>query len=366
MNATWHSAQIYYYDTSHDDVSLDAVRPTLRALSEHIDAAYVLPHWRQGPHLRVNVRCHPDAWTEHIQPEIATRIGAHLAEHPSTAVLDPRALREHALLARLEHENGPLTPYIDDNTITFQPHDPRLHIFGTLESSHLHADFHADATDLVWRIQDEVRAGRIDRFATALDLMWTTSHIGFPPIQRSAASFYSHSLAFIANSPDPAVRAREYATRYTANKHVLAARLHTVLTTLDDPCTTPDPLIRDWAALLRDYKDRATELLRAGHLPINDRDLPRPTTPIVPTPLLSELAADRHMQRFRDTVDYQRYRLLLNYTYGLLTRLRVKPIERGLLCHLAAATVQDAFDIDIAARFRDFIAHPHPLEGSHP
>ncbi|WP_026413431.1 thiopeptide maturation pyridine synthase [Actinomadura oligospora] len=363
MTATWHSTQIYYYDTSHDHLSLDAVRPALRALAGHIDAAYVVPHWRQGPHLRVNVRCHPDAWTRHVKPEIAARIGAYLAEHPSTAALGPRAPREHARLAQLELEDGPLTPYIDDNTITFQPYDPRLHIFGTIESSSLHADFHADATDLVWRIQDQCRDRQADRFTIALELMWTTSHIVFPPIQRSAASYYSHSRAFISNSPDPTARTNEYAVRYAANKDALAGRLRTLLDAVDGT-GTPNPLIRDWAELLRRYKNRVTELLPSGRLPITDGDLPRSTAPLRPVPLISELAAERHMRQFRETVDYQRYRLLLNYTYGLLTRLRIRPIERGLLCHLAAATVEDAFDVDIAARFRDFLAHPHPLEGS--
>nr|WP_285780337.1 lantibiotic dehydratase C-terminal domain-containing protein [Microtetraspora sp. NBRC 13810] len=127
----------------------------------------------------------------------------------------------------------------------------------------------------------------------------------------------------------------------------------------------PKALIRDWAALLHRYSARATELIASGRLPISDADTPAPRGLLRSDSLIDGLAANRHVRQFRNTVEYQRYRLLLNYTYGLLTRLRVKPVERGLLCHLAAATVENAFDVEFAARFRDFLDHPHELEGSH-
>ncbi|WP_372455392.1 hypothetical protein [Nonomuraea ceibae] len=150
---------------------------------------------------------------------------------------------------------------------------------------------------------------------------------------------------------------------------MLAARLRTLLPALEGT-GEPSPLVRDWAALLTRYKARITELITSGRLSIKDSDTgpsdaSMKTAPMQRTALFAQLSADPHVQRFRDSIDYQRYRLLLNYTYGVLTRLRVRPVERGLLCHLAAATVEDAFGVSAEARFRDFLNDPRPLEGSH-
>jgi len=45
---------------------------------------------------------------------------------------------------------------------------------------------------------------------------------------------------------------------------------------------------------------------------------------------------------------FQCYRLMLNLLYLQLNRLGIRPIERYMLCHLAANTVEQLFNISAA------------------
>jgi AcrR family transcriptional regulator len=92
----WHTVHVYYHAADKDSLLLDAVRPLLERIKDLADAAYVVPHWRQGPHLRINVRTDEPCWREAVRPLIDEVVGGYLRDRPSSAALDQDAiLRRH-------------------------------------------------------------------------------------------------------------------------------------------------------------------------------------------------------------------------------------------------------------------------------
>src|SRR5262245_32110112 len=127
----WYSAHIYYYELDKDALILDGIRPLVRRLRPVVESVYLVRHWRQGPHLRLQVRTDAGTWAGVVQPLVEEILGGYLRAHPSTAVLDERAeLPIHLLLAEREQERGPLSPWYPDNSIQYQPYDSRLHVLG--------------------------------------------------------------------------------------------------------------------------------------------------------------------------------------------------------------------------------------------
>ncbi len=75
---SWHSAHIYYYEPDKDALILDAIRPLCHQLRPVVERAYVIRHWRQGPHLRLHVRTDPQTWATTVQPQLEHTIGDYL------------------------------------------------------------------------------------------------------------------------------------------------------------------------------------------------------------------------------------------------------------------------------------------------
>jgi AcrR family transcriptional regulator len=104
---SWHSAHIYYYEPDKDALLLDAIRPRLHQLRPVVQRAYVVRHWRQGPHLRLHLHTDAHTWTTTVQPQLDQTITSYLRTHPSTATLDERAeLPVHLLLAERDRKTG--------------------------------------------------------------------------------------------------------------------------------------------------------------------------------------------------------------------------------------------------------------------
>src|SRR5262249_20953953 len=108
----WLSAHVAYHDTAgQDGLLLHAVRPLVTRLRGEGVPAFFLRHWRCGPHLRLNVRTGPEAFTALVRPGLDEVVGGYLRAHPSAARPDPEALLPmHRRLAEAEGEDGPLLP----------------------------------------------------------------------------------------------------------------------------------------------------------------------------------------------------------------------------------------------------------------
>ena len=357
---SWRSAHIYYYEPDKTGLLLDAVRPLLGRLRDVAPSAHVLRHWRRGPHLRLNIRASDRTWTGIVKPAIDEVIGGYLAAHPSTARLDEgTTLAQHELLAKVEKEHGPLTPWFPDNSIQYAAYDDRLHVLRDPEAADLLADFYTESTPLLFQMLDQVRTGHERPELIGLSVMLANSVTAMPPITHSYVSYRSHAEGFICLCADPGTTRRQFDDYYTDNRAALTARVRAVMATLEGDGADPVAFVRDWAGLIARFRDRATPLIAAGKLirpPAYDQNQAATT----PNELHNMMFGNRayHKAVFENP-EFSRYRLLINYTYLHISRLGLTPPQRFRLCHLAANAVEEVYHRNAIEEIRLYVsAHP--------
>lgn len=343
----WHSIHVHYYDDL-DVLLLDAVRPLFRTLDGQVAAAYFARHWRLGPHLRLNVRAKNDSVDHTIRPAVDRIIGGFLTERPSTATVDPAALLPtHRRLAELEQESGPLLPWRPDNSIHWADYDRREHVLGSGAAADLLAGFYADTTDLVFAQLDWVRSGG-NRLRIAFDLMIAVAHaLSGADITTSFISFRSHADGFLHFWPEGRGQRDAWDAHYRRHATDLTTRVKVLTSGIDQG--TVLPFVSEWLDAVRPYRTTGRDLLASGAIV-----MPLPFTDFDPDSPVTEKASAFHralgtneyfMETFRKSLWFATYRLMINYLYLHLTRIGVTPVQRFLLCHLAANAVEEAFDL---------------------
>jgi len=352
----WTSIHVYYYQ-DQDGLILDAVRPLFACLGEHGVRAYFERHWRQGPHLRLNIHATPRTVGTVVLPAVEEIVGGYLRAHPSVADLDPeRLLPLHERLAELEAESGPLLPWYPDNSIQQAAYDGGVSVLGSQQAVELLADFYVDSTALAFQMIERVRERRTSRLGGAFDLMVATAHAFSPDgITRGFLSFRSHAEVFLTARPEGQGLRPHWDSHYTQHADTLVARVRAVVAELDGqagPAGESASMIGHWVRVLTPFPQRAQELLDAG-LTLGLRlsaggeqqheeywqDL------AAQSPFHRALKATPYWAEIEYADWFLRYRLVLNYLYLHFTRLGLTPTEKFLLCHLTANAVEDCYGV---------------------
>jgi AcrR family transcriptional regulator len=344
---------VYYYNPDKDGLILDAIRPLYTQLRSRVDALYLTPHWRQGPHLRLFAKTDPDTWAQVVRPRIDSLIGDYLAAHPSTTEPDvDRELAQHRLLAQRERELGPLTPWFPDNSIHEQPPAPRSHVLPSAETRELVNAFAADGTPVLFQMLERVRAAEDVKELLALELMLATSVTAMPPITASFASYRSHAEGFLHSCGDPAAVRVAFDAHYDARREALVDRTRAVLATLDGTADTA-LLARQWADLCQEYGHRVAPLIQRGLVfPPPTSERPAPTR----APMHELMFGNRaYREAVFENEDFLRYRFLLNCTYQQVNRLGLTPYERLRTCHATANAVEEIHDISAIDLIHAFV-----------
>ncbi|SCL44845.1 Lantibiotic biosynthesis dehydratase C-term [Micromonospora citrea] len=340
----WHCFQIYYHAEDKDRLILEAIRPMARRLGGQVDSLYYLRHWLRGPHVRLYVRCSPALLGTLVRPTVEELTARFLAERPSTARLDPQEhLPMHRRLAELESVSGDLLPWHRDNSLHLTTEAEPAPAEAT--SARLLADFYSDSTELAFTMTEDIASGG-QRLAIAFDLMIATAHsLSGVGLARGGLSFRSHAEAFLHGFPEGQGLREAWDRHYRRSAATLVGRVRAVAADLDGT-TSAVPYVRDWLDVLRPYRDRASQLISSGLLteqapPVGaDVDIVDLTQV---SPFHQELFATSAWQEQTEATEwFLSYKLVLNYTYLHLTRLGVNPVERFLLCHLAACAVEQA------------------------
>ncbi|MFF4323637.1 thiopeptide maturation pyridine synthase [Streptomyces sp. NPDC001568] len=343
----WYSVLVRYDDPIKDSLLLDAVQPLFDRL-QACGEAYFRPHWRRGPHIRLNFRTTDELFSQVVLPTTREALGTFLAEHPSTTRLDPAVvLPMHRRLAELENDTAPLEPWLPNNSIHATAYQERSGALGSRELARILTAFDVATTPLVFSMLDHVRRGG-QRLRLAFDLMIATAHglSGMSPA--GFVSFRSHSEAFITNESQSgsdrssAGRRAGWERHYDRHSASLTTRLSHILATLDGAGKAV-PFVRAWVDALEPYGVHAHALATAEQ-PLIDAAGEDPYGTLVParSPFHRTLGADEAIALLRSPA-FTRYRLMLNLTYLHMTRLGISPEERFLLCHLAAAAAEDVF-----------------------
>ncbi|WP_330318705.1 thiopeptide maturation pyridine synthase [Streptomyces platensis] len=374
--ASWHSLHVHHHDEAAEpELILGAVRPAFASVEAWVRGAWFGRHWLRGPHLRLNFRTDEAAWRDHVRPMVVDTVTAYLRSRPSTVRLDEAALAPvHERLAELEMETGPLRPWVADNTVVERPYDHRLRVLGSLRASELLTGFLSDTTDLAFRTYEHLRTAPLS--VLALDLMWATAAAaaipfedGRAPIERGVLSLRSHADAFLSRTNDPVACRTRFEERFRRQEAALGARLREVETALSVPESTEAmgseamgsevAFVPEWAQIVRRHQRIAQPLLASGEVSMGGAAL----APRMPTRQLSEfhrlLMSDHgHLDFLVDDAWFASFRLVMNYLYLHLNRLGLAPVDRGLLCHLAARTVESVHGTSAVASFERYVAAP--------
>lgn len=329
------------------------VRPLLAELADEGLPVFWTRHWRRGPHLRVVVEADDAAWARVVRPAAERHLGAALAGHPSTTVLDPERLREsYRLLAERERENGPLEPQQPDNTVEEEPHDPRLHVLGTHDAVDLFEGFLQRTSDSALTMA----VGEGPSLSShVVDLMLLMAQDVGGYLERGFVSYRSHAEAYLMGCDDPdAVRAL-FDERSARLREPLVRR---VRAHAEGPASQLDELtVSVGRELVRAAKD-AEPLLADGRL---DLDGPTPSDGGVEggAPTDEQTRHSAFHRTLRDSGDFERtlreapwflrYRVALNLLYLHLARIGVRPVDRFLYCHVVADAVERACGVDAVA-----------------
>ncbi|MEV7780097.1 thiopeptide maturation pyridine synthase [Kitasatospora sp. NPDC088351] len=362
-SARWHSLHVHHHDERTEAaLVLDAVRPAFEAVRPLVDGAWFGRHWLRGPHLRLNFLVSGEDWAALVRPAVAAQIDAHVRARPSTARLDEAALAPvHERLAELEMETGPLRPWVADNTVVERPYDHRLPVLGSMRASELLAGFLGDTNDLAFGMYDHLRSGGA-LAPLALDLMWATVSVaavpfdeGGAPIERGFLSLRSHADAFLSRTQDPAGYRAAFDGRYRRQADALAERLRAVEAALAGDGGGP-PFVLEWAEAVRRCQRAAYPLLVSGEVSLSGAG----RAPRMPTRQVSEfhrlLQSDHgHADFLRTDHWFASFRLVVNYLYVHLNRLGLGPVDRGLLCHLAANTVETVHGVSAVGSFQRYV-----------
>ncbi|MBQ0994752.1 hypothetical protein KBX08_32345, partial [Micromonospora sp. H61] len=340
----WHSFQVYYHAEDKNSLILEAIRPVTRRLRHQVDSMYYLRHWLHGPHVRLYIRCTPSLLETLVRPTVEEVVGRFLAARPSTARLDPQEhLPMHRRLAELESVSGDLLPWYPDNSLNLTTEaDP---VPSEATSARLLTDFYSNTTDLAFQMTEDIAFGG-QRLAIAFDLMIATAHaLSGVGIARGGLSFRSHAEAFLHGYPEGEGLREAWDRHYHRRSAALVTRVRAVVADLDGT-TSAVPYVRDWVDVLRPHRDRASRLVSSGLLteqePPVDADIEIVDLTQV-SPFHRELFASSAWQEQTAATEwFLSYKLVLNHTYLHLTRLGVSPVERFLLCHLAAGAIEQA------------------------
>lgn len=350
-SVAWRSARIYYYEPDKTGLILDAVWPLFENLHGHVHGAYVLRHWRRGPHLRLNIKADRRAWTRTIQPAIDEVIGGYLAAHPSTAPIRERTSPVRQNRTQLA-ERGRVAPWFPDNTIQYAPYDDRPHVLTDPVAADMLSAFYTDTTPLLFQMLKRVRAGNDTAELIGLGLMLASSITAMPPITRSFVSYRSIAEGFIARCANPETTRTGFDACYQDNRTSFTNRTRAVIATLDGQRRERQgravPFVHEWADLIASYRDHATPLIAARKLsppPLEDQT--------EASELNRTMFCSRAYQRaVVEDQDFSRYRLLINYTYLHISRLGLTPPQRFRLCHLAANAIEDLYDLNAIETIR--------------
>jgi hypothetical protein len=344
----WHSIHVHYYDSDKDALVLRAVRPLFRRVADRVAAAYFTRHWRQGPHLRLHLRCDDDTFATVVWPAARDIVGDFLARHPSTRRLDPdRELAAHQGLAALEGEAGPLLPWYPDNSVRVAPYDAREQALGGPDLAAFLADFHTATTGFAFRVIEEVSGpGRV---AVGFDLMIAAAHVlSGLELTRAFVSFRSHAEGFLCGEfPDSAGLRAAWDAHYAGNRAALVDRIGAVTAALAAGSAAL-PYVHDWLTVVQPLRDRAARLAADGALS-GGADAAGEAMLGAVSPFHRTLFANPKWPGTRSSPDFVTYRLMLSLTYLLMTRVGITPGERFLLCHLAANAVEDRYGISAVA-----------------
>lgn len=331
----WPALRINHHRADHGELLRDAVAPLVAQLRVGgTTRLLVRPHWSEGPHVLVAMDVDEARFAGEIYEPCRERIESWLRSNPSGAQLDPGEYRAQVLkLSELEGEAPGPDRLATDNEVEpgwYQRAAP----YGIAELGAIRDDFQIRTLDLSLRLVERRLESRSRLMVELATLVAAAGLSGGEDFDFWPISMLAHSEVYLTHRPE----LRQSFEGLTAK---LGPELErnwrqcgiTAEERLSFESASPDLL--NWSAALADLNGQlAATIERRGDL--------RESAAMYdgtgnPRPFLDWDSAS--LKALMSTGAHLRYRILINFVYGLFPLIGLKPVERAFLCYLNWHTI---------------------------
>jgi Lantibiotic biosynthesis dehydratase C-term len=332
----WPGLRVNHHGADHGELLRDAVAPLVAEVRAREGVPILVrPHWSEGPHVLVAMDVDEARFTREIYGPCRERLETWLRSNPSGIHLDPAEYRRQVLLLS-ETEGEPPGPerLAADNSVEPGWYE-RAAPYDVAELGAVRDGFQVRTLDLALKLVAR-RLETRPRFMVELATWVAAVGLGggedfdFWPI-----SMLAHCEVYLSHHPGR-----------RGSFEALAAKLRPALeqSWRDNGIAggarlsfaSGSPEIQDWLAALDDLNDRLGAVIE------RNQDLGALAAMSGPAGNLAPLRGwdGASLAALMATRLHLRYRLMINFVYGLFPLIGFKPVERVFLCYLIWQTIE--------------------------
>ena len=363
----WHALRIAYFGDRGPLIRgplAEAIETAKRDFG--IERVFFLPHWKFGPHIDLVMQCDSETYALQVLPAMQAILETWIAAHPSQTQIDPGEYEKTSRwIGTFEIDSGPYLPLLKDNTVAPVPYlrPKTLLVTEVAESKELML---ADCAELILALYRLKDSDRDAFFITLHSMLVATANTPTAGAKEGYMSMRSHAdYFFAAYDTDNVLRQRFDAVDAKSQAKLDRATAAVVDGRYADT-GLPDAFVRvleDWVRALADVDARSKRIveLRQNELVGQNgqfmematqmrEDVPDEYFERIEKRQISEIgdafintkAGQEALQR----PAFLAYRINVNFFYALLPLLEVAPIQKFLLCHVLANSVERVFGQD--------------------
>jgi len=328
-----------------------------------VERMFVMPHWKFGPHVDLVVHADPELFHFQLYPAAKKLLEDWLQANPSQTRIDPVEYEELSRrVAVFEIEPGPYLPLLEDNTVSTVPYvrakSVVLPAIGQSKEQLL-----SDSLDLLTALYKHNEHDKDGVFLTLFAMLAATAHTPQGGMAAGYLSLRSHADYFFAIHDVSGALRQRFDSIDAKRKEELDAIVHAVAA--KTPGALPlapklQGIVSDWMAIIHAAQERHQDIVAEHYDALvaqslhtdmarqMQRDDPSEFRERIAGRQVSEIGevfinTEAGRERLRRP-EFLTYRLTVNLYYTLLPILEVTPVQKFLLCHLVANTVERVFD----------------------
>lgn len=373
----WSTVRIAYFDDDRSALVNGPVRAAIGMARSRfgIERMFLAPHWKFGPHLDLVVECDLERFHTEVYPAIRDILSAWLAANPSRVKLDPAAYAETSRrVGMFELDSGPYLPLLKNNSVSSVPYvRPKTLVLQQFAENK--EQMLCDSLDLVMSLY-ALKENDKDGFFLALHAMIAAvadtyadgMSEGYMSLRSHADYFFAaHDVGGSVRSRFDLIDQQRAAELDGITRAVHAGALHELplQPALRDAVSSWMKVIGETASRNRAAVEHHYEELVGQSIHM---DLARGMEPDAPAEFRERFTSRKisaigeaflnteRGKAAQRTPTFLAYRTNVNFFYSLLPILQVQPMQKFLLCHLIANSVERVFKQDWRAKIQPSVA----------
>ncbi|HVQ07017.1 MAG TPA: lantibiotic dehydratase C-terminal domain-containing protein [Allosphingosinicella sp.] len=332
----WPALRINHHCPDHGELLRDAVAPLVAEVRAREGVRILVrPHWREGPHVLLAMDVDEERFDREIYPPCRERIQSWLQENPSRTGLDPAEYRRQVLLiSDAEREPAGADRLAADNSVERSWYQ-RAAPYEITELGEVRDQFQVRTLDLALKLVARRLASR-SRFMVELATWIAAAGLSggedfdFWPISMLAHSevYLSHQQSLRKSFENLTAKLRPPLGQSWRDSGIGGANRLSF--------ASGSPELQDWLAALESLNNELGRVIEGS------QDLRESAAMFDsggnPRPFLNWDSAS--LKALMNTKSHLRYRILINFVYGLFPLIGLKPVERAFLCYLIWQTIE--------------------------